>query len=488
MGKPIATTSSTRSSILLGLSCSLLTASGMLFVHARASADEPAKKNALDFESFLEDVEARTFTFFWETANTENGLVPDRWPSASPSSIAGVGFGLTACCVGSERGYITRDQAIDRVRTTLRFFWQAPQNDDPEAAAGYRGFYYHFLDMQSGLRFKQCELSSIDTALLMAGVLGCREYFDREDPREREIRELADSLYSRVEWNWMQPRPPLIAMAWDPKTGLGDHDYRGYNEAMLLYLLALGSPTHAIDNAAWDAYTSTYLWAEFYGQEHVNFAPLFGHQYSHAWIDFRGIQDAYMRGKGIDYFENSRRATLAQRAYAIENPNGWRGYSADVWGLTACDGPGSHVLPYAGHARRFHSYWARGASARDIRDDGTIAPTAVAGSIPFAPEVTLPALQAIHERYGEKLFTKYGFLDSFNPSFTYLELELTHGKVFEDVGWVDGDHLGIDQGPIILMIENYRSEFVWNLMKKCSYLRRGLERAGFSGGWLERQP
>lgn len=466
----------------------LLTTTLVTIVDKRASADEPAQKEVSDAEGFLENLQARTFAYFWETANAENGLVPDRWPAASPSSIAGVGFELTACCIGAERGYVTRDQAIDRVRTTLRFFWQAPQSEDPDVTAGYRGFYYHFLDMQSGLRFRRCELSSIDTALLMGGVLACREYFDQDDSREREIRELADALFRRVEWNWMQPRPPLIVMAWEPKTGFGKHDYRGYNETMLLYVLALGSPTHAIDDSVWDTYTSTYLWAEFYGQEHINFTPLFGHQFSHAWIDFRGIQDSYTRAKGIDYFENSRRATYSQRAYAVENPNGWRGYGASAWGLTACDGPADHVLPYRGEQRSFHSYRARGASAQYVEDDGTIAPTAVAGSIPFAPEITIPALQAMHNSYGGHLFAKYGFLDSFNPSFTYSDVELTHGKLVEDLGWFDSDYLSIDQGPIILMIENYRSEFVWELMKKCSYLRRGLDRAGFSGGWLEEQP
>jgi hypothetical protein len=233
---------------------------------------------------------------------------------------------------------------------------------------------------------------------------------------------------------------------------------------------------------------STYDWADFYGQEHVNFDPLFGHQYSHIWIDFRKIQDPYMRGKGIDYFENSRRATYSQRAYAVANPSGWRDYGPDVWGLTACDGPADEKLPYALGERQFHSYWARGARARYTNDDGTIAPTAAGGSIPFAPEITIPALQAMRERYGGVLFAKYGFLDSFNPSFTYKQVELKHGKIIDGVGWVNSDYLGIDQGPILLMSENFRSELVWKLMKKNPYVKRGLERAGFSGGWLETSP
>ena len=243
----------------------------------------------------------------------------------------------------------------------------------------------------------------------------------------------------------------------------------------------LGSPTYPIDPAAWDAYTSTYTWADFYGQKHINFEPLFGHQYSHVWIDFRGIQDRYTREKGIDYFENSRRATHSQRAYATANPDGWRDYSADIWGLTACDGPVDKIISFAGKPRQFHSYWARGASAQRINDDGTLAPTAAGGSIPFAPEICLPALKSMHNRYGDTLFSKYGFLDSFNPSFTFKDARLTHGQVVDGQGWVDTDYLGIDQGPILLMVENYRSELIWRLMKRNPYLQRGLERSRLLG-------
>ncbi len=437
-------------------------------------------------EEFLENLQRRTFDWFWDTANPDNGLVPDRWPNESPSSIAAVGFGLAGYGVGVERGYISRDQAIERVRNTLRFFWEAPQSEDPAKAAGLRGFFYHFLGMQSGLRHWNCELSSIDTGLLMCGVLFCREYFDRDDEREREIRGRADALYRRVEWSWFQPRPPLVCMSWRPERGFSDHDYKGYDEAMFLYVLALGSPTHAIDPAAWNAFTDTYTWGEFYGQEHVNFAPLFGHQYSHAFIDFRGIRDAYMREKGIDYFENSRRATYSQQAYAAKNPMRWKDYSDEIWGLTACDGPADVKRQYEGEEREFHSYWARGASLEYVNDDGTLAPTAAGGSIPFAPEICIPALRAMQQRYGDALYTKYGFLDSINPSFTFKDFDLKHGRLVEGVGWVDDDYLGIDQGPILLMSENFRSELVWKAIAKSPYFRRGLKRAGFTGGWLDR--
>jgi hypothetical protein len=216
----------------------------------------------------------------------------------------------------------------------------------------------------------------------------------------------------------------------------------------------------------------------------VNFAPLFGHQYSHVWIDFRGIRDEYMRARGIDYFENSRRATLAQHAYAKANPMGWKDYGADIWGLTASDGPADTTVTVDGQERRFRRYWARGAALNDIRDDGTIAPTAAGGSVPFAPEITIPALRAMRARYGDALFTEYGFRDAFNPTVP-VGLRVLRGHIVPGVGWFDGDYLGIDQGPILIMIENHRSGLIWELMKRSPPIVRGLCRAGFRGGWLE---
>jgi hypothetical protein len=257
-------------------------------------------------------------------------------------------------------------------------------------------------------------------------------------------------------------------MGWTPENGLHDYDYTGYNEAMILYVLAIGSPTYPVTPKAWNAYTSSYKWATHYGQEHLVFGPLFGHQYSHVWIDFRGIQDHFMREKGIDYFENSRRATLSQRAYAIDNPMKWRGYDENVWGLTACDGPFDGKREIDGVERQFWTYTARGTAPGELRDDGTIAPTAAVSSIAFTPEISTAAMQAMIGTYGKSLYQKYGFLDSFNPT----------------LNWFDHDHLGIDQGPIVAMIENHRSGLVWNTMKKNEHIRRGLRRAGFRGGWL----
>jgi hypothetical protein len=436
-------------------------------------------------EAFLDTLQERTFRYFWETANPENGLVPDRWPTPSFSSVAATGFGLTAYPVGVERGYVTRAQAADRTLATLRFFWRAPQGPQASGVSGYQGFFYHFLDMRTGARFENVELSTIDTGLLMAGVLAAREYFDRGDARETEIRALADSLYGRVEWDWMRLPSGLISMGWKPGEGRFTYGYQGYDEAMLLYVLALGSPTHPVGPETWQAFTRTYLWGDFHGQEHVNFAPLFGHQFSHVWIDFRGIRDAYMRGRGIDYFENSRRATLSQRAYAIANPGGWKGYGANVWGLTASDGPLDTVLVAAGRPRRFHTYWARGAALDEINDDGTLVPAAAGGSIPFAPEIAIPALMEMRRTYGDPLFGRYGFLDAFNPTLDFDPgIRLQHGRVVPGVAWFDTDYLGIDQGPIVLMAENHRTGMVWRLMRENPYVVRGLCRAGFTGGWL----
>ena len=443
------------------------------------SPQVPAAESAL-----LDDLQRRTFNFFWERTPADNGLTPDRWPTPSFSSIAAVGFALTAYPVGVEHGWITRAQARQRVLATLRFFKGAPMGEAAAGVTGHRGFYYHFLDMKTGLRFQQVELSTIDTTLLMAGVLFCQSYFDREEAEEKEIRGLAEELYTRVDWSWAVVRPPKVSMGWKPEEGFLPTDWSGYDESTILYVLALGSPTHPADPAGWEAYTRTFVWGPFLGEPHVNFGPLFGHQYSHVWIDFRGIRDAYMRARGSDYFENARRATLSQRAYAILNPQGFRGYGENVWGLTACDGPAQAGGMVDGRWRGFSTYRARGAALTGIDDDGTLAPTAAASALPFAPEVVLPALREMRGRYGDRLYSTYGFVDAFNPSYR-LSRPPERGSVDPELGWFDVDYLGIDQGPIVAMIENHRSGLVWNVMKKNPHVRRGLTRAGFGGGWLD---
>jgi hypothetical protein len=436
-------------------------------------------------DPFLIDLQERTFRFFWDTANPENGLIPDRYPTPSYSSIAAVGFGLTTYPVGVERGYITRAQARQRVLVTLRFFAKAPQGSDPRGTTGYRGFFYHFLDMKSGVRFEDSELSTVDTALLVAGALFCQSYFNGADPEETEIRSRVDEIYRRVDWQWAQPKGPAISLGWSPEEGFLKYDWRGYNEAMLVYLLALGSPTFPVGVNAWAEWTSTYdkQWATLFGQEFLSFPALFGHQYTQVWADLRDIQDPYMKRRGLDYFENSRRAVYAQQAYAIANPRGCQDYGATVWGITASDGPADIEVEDGGGRRAFRSYTARGIDLTGKHDDCTLAPTAVIASIPFAPELVIPATLEMHRRYGQHIYSKYGFLDAFNRTFAF-DVPLRHGRRVADFGWVDGDYLGIDQGVILAMMENYRSALIWRTMRRNSYLRRGLEQAGFSGGWL----
>jgi len=434
--------------------------------------------------AFLDTLEHRTFEWFWDVSDPRTGMTPDRWPTRSFASVGAVGFALTAYPIGAERGWVTREAAAARTLATLRFFWTAPQDTAARGVTGYRGFFYHFLDPATGHRFEDVELSTIDSALLLAGALFCQSYFDRSDAREDSVRAVAESLYARADWRWAQVRPPSIGMGWKPREGHLGWDWHGYDEAMILNILALGAPTHAVGPEVWEAWTRDYRWGTFHGQEHIGFAPLFGHQYSHVWIDFRGIRDAYMREKGIDYFENSRRATLAQRAYAIANPSGFTGYGERLWGLSACDGPVDATHQIGGRDRTFRTYSARGASFTNVEDDGTIAPTAAGGSIAFAPEAVIPTLMAMRMDYGARAFGRYGFLDAFNPTLR-LATRVQHGVVDTTLGWFDTDYLGIDQGPILAMIENHRSGLVWRTVRRNPHIVRGLRRAGFTGGWLD---
>lgn len=445
-----------------------------------ACASPAAFELSGDQQHFLDRLQHDTFAFFWDASASAHGLTSDRFPGLDISSVAAVGFALTSYPIAVEKGWITRAQAARRTLSTLRFLWRAPQGPGPGGVTGYKGFFYHFLDARTGYRSAGSELSTIDTALLMAGVLSCQAFFDRSDATETTIRSLADRLYLRVDWAWASSskHPQLLSMGWTPEHGQLDVDWQGYNEAMILYLLALGSPTHPIDSHAWEAWTSTYRWEASDGFPRVAFDPLFGHQYTHVWIDFRGIQDPYMRAKGIDYFINSTRATYANRAYCIANPAKWAGYGETVWGLTASDGPLQRVGGADGAApdEPFHAYWARGAGP-DRRDDGTIAVTAAGGSVPFAPELAIPTLVEFRSRFGERLYGKYGFKDAFNLSFADGPSAKT--------GWFDDQYVAIDQGPILLMIENFRTGRIWSLMKTNPYLRAGLVSAGFTGGWLD---
>lgn len=424
-------------------------------------------------EEMLDTLQREAFAYFVNEANPANGLVKDCTRPASPSSIAGVGLALAAYSVGVERALMTRTEAVARTLTTLRFFWTSPQGPEPDAT-GYKGFYYHFLDMDTGRRAWECELSTIDTTLLLAGALTAAVYFDRDVAEEREVRELADALYRRTDWQWAQNGDATVSHGWKPEGGFLPHRWRGYDESIILYLLGLGSPTHPLPVESFAAYTSTYKWENIYGYELVYAGPLFIHQYSHAWVDFRGLQDDFMRARGSDYFENSRRATLMHQRYAILNPLQFSHHCDCCWGLTASDGPGPATLRIDGIDRTFYDYLARGAPFGP--DDGTIAPWAAVASLPFAPEIVLPTIQhMIHLGVGPT-HCRYGLAASFNPTFP--------APAGVPV-WMSPWNYALNQGPLVLMVENYRSGLIWILMRRCPYLVAGLDRAGFSGGWLE---
>jgi len=423
-------------------------------------------------DDLLEEIQRDAFQYFLDETNRTNGLVKDRAHTGAPASIAATGFALAAYPVSVERSWTTREEAIERTLFILRFFWTSPHG--PEAdATGYKGFYYHFLDMNDGRRDGGCELSTVDSGFLFVGMLTAAAYFDRDSPAEREIRQLADALYRRVDWQWARNGGATISHGWKPETGFLKYRWEGYDEALLLYILSLGSPTYPLPEESYTAWTSTYEWKEIYGREFLYGGSLFIHQYSHLWIDFRGIQDAFMRNKRIDYFENSRRATQVQQQYAILNPLAFVGYGQYLWGLTASDGPGWETRLIHGVERHFFDYVARGAPYGP--DDGTIAPWAVVCSLPFAPEIVLPTIIHIEQFYAE-MRGKYGFKCSLNLTFPR---DAEHGT-----GWTSPSHFGINLGPVVLMCENFRSGFLWKLMQRCPYLVTGLRRAGFTGGWL----
>lgn len=425
-----------------------------------------------ELELELQRLQHKSFSYFLHEVNPENGLIADKTAPDWPASIAATGLGLSAYTVAVERGMMTRADALERTLAALRFFWRSAQGPEPEAS-GYKGFYYHFLDMQTGRRAWHSELSTVDSAFLFAGCLAAAAYFDRDAPDEAEVRTLAEALYGRADWQWATDGGATLTHGWRPESGFIPYRWEGYDEALLLYILALGSPGHALPESSYAAWARTYRWESSYGYEYVYAGPLFTHQLSHCWVDFRGIQDDYMRVKGIDYFENSRRATQVQRKYAIDNPLNFDGYSAFCWGITASDGPGPVTIKIDGLERHFEDYIGRGVPYGP--DDGTIAPWAVVASLPFAPDIVLPAI----DYYVNELQLRnhpYGFKATFNPTF------LKGGDRL--CGWVSPWHFGINQGPIVLMIENYRSGQLWNLMRDCPHIVRGLRRAGFTGGWL----
>ncbi|HEX9172996.1 MAG TPA: glucoamylase family protein [Telluria sp.] len=422
--------------------------------------------------AFLTSLQQDSFAYFVHEVNEANGLVADKTAAGCPASIAAVGMALTVYTIGAERGFMSRERAAQRTLTTLRFFADSEQSKSPHAT-GYKGFYYHFLDMDTGKRAWNCELSSIDTALLIAGVLSSRAYFRSDDAVDTEIRALADLLYHRVDWQWMLAGAQTICHGWKPGRGFLKWHWEGYDEALILYLLALGAPTYPIGPEHYAAWTRSYEWISAYGISYLYAGPLFIHQMSHLWVDFRGIRDDYMRARDCDYFDNSRRATHVQQRYAIDNPRGFKQYSELCFGVTASDGPGYAVKSIDGVRRTFYNYLARGAPYGP--DDGTVAPWAVAASLAFAPDIVLPSLQHFHHlRQGEA--NPYGFKASYSPTFKATKAS--------KAGWVSPYHFGINEGPTVIMIENYLHDLTWRTMRACPSLKLGLTRAGFSGGWL----
>lgn len=451
--------------------------SGMFTLSCTKTAKEvketlnPPALGSVEMLQFQQNLKKRTFTYFWEVIDSVNYQTNDRYPQKTFTSIAATGFALATYCIGAENEYVSREQAAERVLAVLSWLDKAKQGPDEKGVSGYKGLFYHFLTFGDGVRFKNVELSTIDTGLLMAGVLTVQSYFDGNSKTEQQIREIAERLYRNVQWNWAMNGNKTMSMGWHPETGFIEAQWKGYNEAMILLILALGSPTHPIPDNSWAEFTKTYDWSNFMGYEHINFGPLFGHQYSQMFIDFKDIQDAYTKEKGLDYVENSRLATLSNREYSIRNEHGFVGYSTYVWGLTASDGPENITKNVGNKTIQFKTYNARGVANGYWEDDGTIVPTAAGGSIPFAPEETLQSLWMMKELYGEKLYQKYGFLDAFNLTYS-------------EEGWFNPDYIGIDQGPIIIQLENYESGLIWNTLKKNPHIIRGLKKAGFTGGWL----
>jgi hypothetical protein len=450
--------------------------------HAPARSETAAKdrkgKLTPDDAQMLDTLQRAAFDYFLKQTHPRNGLVADTSRPGSPVSIAVVGFALSVYPVAVERGWIVRDDAVQRILAALRFFSGSDQSG-AAVSTGCHGFYFHFLDLESGLRAWQSELSSIDTALLIVGMLTAAAYFDAATPAESELRQLASALYDRVDWHWAQHDGDAVALGWKPECGFLNYGWQGYNEAIVLYALGLGSTTHPLTTASFEAWTVTYQWENLYGIDFLYAGPLFVHEFSHAWIDFRGIRDGFMREKNCDYFENSRRAAQVQRQYAIRNPRGFTGYGQDCWGLSAGDGPSVEPQMVAGRRQAFYGYAARGVPWGP--DDGTITGSATAAALVFAPEIALPALRKLFDRKPAdpcRSVQASGFNATAGLTGTQTSPEVDSG------GWTSAGEFGLDQGIIVLMVENFRTGLPWRLGRSIPCLRAGLKRAGFAGGWL----
>lgn len=400
-------------------------------------AAEPMSDDAL-----LDDIERRAVAYFWNETDASAGIVKDRAANFADDdprtvgSIAATGFGLVALAIGVERGWIERSATYERVRTTLDFFLNRMTNE--------HGWFYHFVDVRTGERVWECEVSSIDTALFLAGALFAGAYFV-----DTEVAELADALYRRVDFVWMltdggtRLRSQTLNHGWRPESGFLANRWDHYCEHMILYLLAIGSPTHSIPDRTWDAWERRV--GEYAGHRTFEIGPLFTHQFSHAFVDFRGRQDRL----GYDYWEASVQATLANRQFCADNARRFRTYSDNVWGLSASDGP--------------DGYRAYSAPPGRIEHDGTVAPLAVVAALPMVPAFVMDSIRHLRARYDDRLWGRYGFSDAFNA----------------DRDWWDPDTIGIDVGAALLMVENYRTGFVWETFGRVRYVEDAMSRVGF---------
>ncbi len=385
-------------------------------------------------EQFLNDLEKASFLFFWEQGSPNTGMVKDRCNvhtnnQGGAASIAATGFGLTALCIGDQRGFISRTAALERVFVTLRFLWKKLPN--------HRGFFYHFANPETGERMFDSEVSSVDTAILLCGILTCREHF-----RHPAVAQLVDLIFNRVDWTWLSEDTSLLTHGWTPEIGFLPSRWDYYSELMMINLLGMGSSVHPLQPETWNAWKRVTF--EYDGMRYIgSFAPLFVHQYSQAWFDFRGRRDKF-----ADYFQNSVTATEVHRRFCIELGKEFPDYSEDLWGITASDSE--------------HGYVAWGGPPAMGPIDGSVVPSAAGGSLPFLPAETMRVLKTIRSRF-PSAWTKYGFVNAFNPL----------------KNWYDSDVIGIDTGIILLMAENLRSRFVWDTFMKTAEAQRGMERAGF---------
>ena len=439
--------------------------------HAGAMAPAPHAFSPQD-DGLLERLQSDAFGYFTEYVNPANGLIADSSAAGSASSIAAVGFALSCYPIAVERGWLGRQPAAELVLKTLQFFDNSRQGDGA-STTGYKGFYYHFLDMQSGVRAGGCEVSTIDTALLLAGMTVAAEYFDQDSATERSIRSLAVALHERIDWDWVHDGDNEIFHSWTPEHGLLPAEWEGYTEALPMYVMAAASNSHPLPRKVYQHDAQNYPWHRNAGLDWIHARPLFIHLFPQAWLDLRGLDDDYVsRSAGLDYFENTRRAIAIQRAYAHLNPNNFHGYSDHIWGLSACQGPDGERTMRDGRRHQFLGYAARGVTCGP--DDGTLVPWAAATCLAHAPEVAMAGLHAVLNAYPSAL-RNGRFVGAINPS--------VPGE--SAAGWIAPHCFGIDQGLVVMMIENARSGLVWDLTRRSAVFGRGLKRLGFKGGWLD---